>query len=148
MNKIGANIFHGLNGRSVSMAKMPTCFICFISIAATLSGNLFVKQRYRCGDTELYSPGRIMETPELVNMFIVFPRVRIPISPLGPRNAAPSELARPRLDTDTACVTVVTTGRPSSANITPALYLCTACITLPSSPINNVNSMCGPMFAN
>ena len=79
-----------------------------------------------------------MGTPELVNMFIMFPRVRIPISPLGLRNAAPDELARPRLDTDTACVYVVTTGRPSFANITPALYLCTACITLPSSPINNV----------
>ena len=114
---------------------MPTCFI---SIAAQLSGNLFVKQRYRCGDTEPCSPGRIMGTPELVNMFIVFPRVRIPISPLGARNAAPDELPRPRLDTDTACVSVVTTGRPSFANITPALYLCTACITLPSSPINNV----------
>ena len=45
MNKIGANIFHGLNGRSVSMAKMPTCFI---SISTQLFGNLFVKQRYRC----------------------------------------------------------------------------------------------------
>ena len=115
MNKVqGANTFHGLNGGSVSMAKMPTCFI---SIATQLFGNLFVKQRYRCGDTEPCSPGRIMETPELVNMFIVFPHVRIPISPLGPRNAAPDE-PRPWLATATACVSVVT---HPSLNITPAL---------------------------
>ena len=72
-----------------------------------------------------------MGTPELANMFIVFPHVRIPIS-LWVRGMR--RLMSSGAGLATACVSVVTTSRLSSLNITPALYLCTAHITLPGSP--------------